>query len=92
MSMLGTGELCRAILDDVEVARAFDLDADSAQDFFSSLLLGSDAGQAGLARAALSRLDIVVGFDRPVVRRFAARTEAPRAAGPAPLDAEVAGA
>ena len=38
MSMLGAGELCRAILEDKEVARAFDLDADSERNLLSTYL------------------------------------------------------
>jgi hypothetical protein len=38
MSMLGAGELCRAILEDKEVARAFDLDADDEMSLFSTYL------------------------------------------------------
>ena len=61
MTMLGTGELCRAIIEDAEVARAFELDSDSARDFFSTLLLGGDAQASSLARSALSQIDIVAG-------------------------------
>ena len=38
MSMLGAGELCRAILEDKEVARAFDLDADGEMNLLSTYL------------------------------------------------------
>jgi hypothetical protein len=38
MSMLGAGELCRAILEDKEVARAFDLDADGEMSLLSTYL------------------------------------------------------
>jgi hypothetical protein len=38
MSMLGAGELCRAILEDKDVARAFDLDADGEMTLFSTYL------------------------------------------------------
>jgi hypothetical protein len=38
MSMLGAGELCRAILEDKEVARAFDLDPDGEMSLLSTYL------------------------------------------------------
>lgn len=38
MSMLGAGELCRAILEDKDVARAFDLDADGEMNLLSTYL------------------------------------------------------
>ena len=38
MSMLGAGELCRAILEDADVARAFDLDTDGKMDLLSTYL------------------------------------------------------
>ena len=38
MSMLGAGELCRAILEDAEVARAFDLDSDGKMDLLSTYM------------------------------------------------------
>ena len=38
MSMLGAGELCRAILEDKEVARAFDLDAEGEMTLLSTYL------------------------------------------------------
>jgi hypothetical protein len=38
MSMLGARELCRAILEDAEVARAFDLDADGERSLLSTYL------------------------------------------------------
>jgi hypothetical protein len=38
MSMLGAGELCRAILEDADVARAFDLDTDGRMDLLSTYL------------------------------------------------------
>lgn len=51
MSMLGAGELCRAILEDKDVARAFDLDADGEMSLFSTY---QDAAEyAGSARSQL---------------------------------------
>ena len=41
MSMIGAGELCRAILEDAEVARAFDLDADGERDLLSAYMLAT---------------------------------------------------
>ena len=42
MSMLGAGELCRAILEDKEVARAFDLDADGEMSLLSTYLQAAE--------------------------------------------------
>jgi hypothetical protein len=38
MSMLGAGELCRAILEDADVARAFDLDVDGEMSLLTTYL------------------------------------------------------
>ncbi len=42
MSMLGAGELCRAILEDADVARAFDLDMDREMDLLSTYMHAMD--------------------------------------------------
>ena len=52
MSMLGAGELCRAILEDKEMARAFDLDSDGEMDLIASY-------QQATEQANSSRLRIV---------------------------------
>lgn len=41
MSMLGANDLCRAILEDADVATAFDLDSDGERDLMSSFLRDS---------------------------------------------------
>ncbi|MBC8027017.1 MAG: hypothetical protein H7Y89_13570 [Steroidobacteraceae bacterium] len=38
MSMLGAGELCRAILEDADVARAFDLDTEGKMDLLATYM------------------------------------------------------
>jgi hypothetical protein len=50
MSMLGTNDLYRAILEDAEVARAFDLDSDGERDLMSTYLRESELGGSGQVR------------------------------------------
>lgn len=42
MSMLGAGEVCRAILEDADVARAFDLDTDGNRDLLSTYMRAAE--------------------------------------------------
>jgi hypothetical protein len=50
MSMLGAGELCRAILEDAEVARAFDLDTDGTMDLLSTYLHAMEYSEMAAAQ------------------------------------------
>jgi hypothetical protein len=50
MSMLGAGELCRAILEDKEMARAFDIDSDGEMDLMASYLRASEHANASRLR------------------------------------------
>jgi hypothetical protein len=50
MSMLGAGELCRAILEDADVARAFDLDTDGKMDLLSTYMHAMEYSEMTSAR------------------------------------------
>ena len=56
MSMLGAGELCRAILEDAEVARAFEFDTDGRNDLMSTYLHAMEDSEMASARLRIVSL------------------------------------
>jgi hypothetical protein len=56
MSMLGAGELCRAILEDADVARAFDLDTDGKMDLLSTYLHAMEYSEMASSRSRVVSL------------------------------------
>ena len=56
MSMLGAGEVCRAILEDADVARAFDLDTDGKMDLLSTYMHAMEYSEIASARMRIVSL------------------------------------
>lgn len=64
MSMMQPAEICRAILEQKEVAEAFELDGDNSLEFLGTLLIGTDAREQALAESVLAQLRVVAARER----------------------------
>jgi hypothetical protein len=56
MCMIDSREMCRAILEDADLLKAFELDSEGGLDFLEALLVAPDARDRTLADSVLTQL------------------------------------
>jgi hypothetical protein len=75
MCMIDSREMCRAILEDADLLKAFELDSQGGLDFLEGLLVAPDARDRTLADSVLTQLrgvEIREGVASPPPRKVSA--------------------